>query len=202
VPTYLDVQNEVADILNRSVFTSQIQSGIQKAIRQYEKERYWFNETVTALTCTPNVEQLAVPADYLFYTRMEIIQASAYLPMIVRPFSEIRQINMNESLGLPIRFCEYGKNFWLANVPDSAYTVMAYYVQKLPALSADTDTNDWLSAASDVIVACAAKYVNLLYIKDTSAANACAQMEQTFKAMQLDALRDQMFENRFRPTHF
>lgn len=202
MPTYLDVQNEVADILNRSNFTSQIQSGIQKAIRQYEKERYWFNETVTALTCTVAQEQLAVPADYLFQTRMEIIQASAYLPMILRPFSEIRQINMNESPGLPIRFAEYGKNFWMANVPDSAYTVMCYYVHKLPALSADSDTNDWLSAASDVIIACAAKYVNLLYIKDTSAAAACQQMEAVFKAAQLDELRDQQFENRFRPTHF
>ena len=202
MPTYLSVQNRVADMLNRSVFSSQIKDGIQMAIRQYEKERYWFNETVTALTCTPNVEQLAVPDDYLFYTRMEIIQASAFLPMIVRPFSEIRQINMNESIGLPIRFCEYGKNWWLANVPDSAYTVMAYYVQKLPALSADSDTNDWLSAAEDVIVACAAKYVNLLFIKDTSAANACAAMETMWKKLELDTLRDQMFENRLRPTHF
>ena len=202
MPTYLDVQQNVADLLNRTNFGAQIKLGIQSTIRQYEKERFWFNETSTALVCTANVEQLAVPSDHLFTDRMEVVVQSADLPMINVPFSEIRYININESLGLPIRWCQYGPNFWLANVPDSAYTVLCYYVQQLPALSADTDTNDWLSAASDVVTYGAAKFVAKNYIRDFQFGANLSAMQMMFAQRQLFDLRAQKHEVRLRATRF
>lgn len=202
MPTYLDIQNRVADILNRTDYGTQIKIGIIATIRAYEKERFWFNETVTALTCTPNSELLAVPADHLETDRMEVVIQSADVPMINVPFSEIRYININESLGLPIRWCQYGVNFHLANVPDSAYTILCYYMQKLPELSADSDTNDWLSCAEDVVMFGAAKFVAKTYIKDYQAGAVFSAMQKSYADEQLFQLRDQKFQVRLRATRF
>lgn len=202
MPTYLDIQNRVADILNRTTYTSQIQIGIIATIRAYEKERFWFNETVTALTTTATIERLAVPSDHLITDRLEIVNESADLPMINVPFSEIRYININESLGLPLRYCQYGVNWWLANVPDSAYTVLCYYLQKLPELVNPTDTNDWLSAAEDVICFGAAKFVAKTYIKDLQQGAVFSAMQVMYAENQLYQLRDQKFQVRLRATRF
>ena len=202
MPTYLSIQQNVADILNRTDYTTQIKLGIIATIRAYEKQRFWFNETVTALTCIPNSELLAVPADHLLTDRMEIVIQSADVPMINVPFSEVRYININESLGLPIRWCQYGVNFHLANVPDSAYTILCYYLQKLPELSADTDTNDWLSVAEDMVMYGAAKFVAKTYIKDMQAGAVFSAMQKSYADEQLYKLRDQKFQGRLRQTRF
>ncbi len=178
MPTYLDVQNRImTDFLGRTDLKTQVKNGIQVAIRHYQRERFWFNETATALVCIPNVETIATPADYLFLQELMVTQNSANIQLVAAPFDFIRRLNINNTAGLPTRYCNYGDNFHLANLPDSAYVVPCYYIHQLTALSADTDTNGWLSAAEDLIVYSAAKYVWANFLRNTSAANVCAMLE-------------------------
>lgn len=178
MPTYLDVQNRIAtDFLGRSDLNAQIKNGIQTTIRHYQRERFWFNETSTLLVCVTSIETIATPADFLFLQELMVVQNSAAIQLVAAPFDFIRRLNINNTVGLPTRYCLYGENFHLANLPDSAYVVPCYYVQQLPVLSADTDTNGWLSAAQDLIVYGASKYVWANTLRNLSAANACAMLE-------------------------
>lgn len=202
VPTYLDVQQRVAlECFDRTDLSTEIRNGIQTTIRTYEKQRFWFNETMSALTCSVSVETLAVPADYLFLSRLEIVQNSAATQLIGQPFDLIREMNTLQSVGLPTYFAEYGPKFYLSNVPDSAYPVNCFYVHKLAALSANTDTNDWLSAAEDVIVYGAAKNV-ASKIQDWDLVAKFGALEALFCNEQLYKLRDQRFSTKLRATRF
>lgn len=202
MPTYLDIQNRIAtDLLNRNNLNAQIKNGIQTAIRHYQRTGYWFNETSTILTLTVFQEQLATPSDFLCLQELMVTQNSASIQLIPASFDFIRRLNINNTPGLPTRFCEYGENFCVANIPDSAYPVPCYYIQQLPALSADTDTNGWLSAAEDLIVYAAAKYVWAGVIRNMSAANAIAQME-TGAALELSRITELRQNRELKPTTF
>ena len=202
MPTYLDVQNRIQnDLLNRANLNAQVKNGIQAAIRHYQRTGYWFNETSTSLTMTIFQEKIAVPADYLFLQELMVTQNSANIQLIAAPFDFIRRLNINNTPGLPTRFCEYGAFFHVANIPDSAYLAPCYYIHQLPALSADTDTNGWLSAAEDLIVYAAAKYVWAGVIRNMSAANAMAQMEVA-AALELQRITELRQNRELKPTTF
>lgn len=175
---------------------------INASIRKYETQRFHFNETVTSLVCVPGSELVAKPANFFFEDYLECIQSgSNNLEILKSPFRDIRRMNIDTSTGLPTRYCSYGDNFLLANRPDSAYPVNCYYVMKLPELSADTDTNDWLSAHSDLIVYCAAKMVWATTIRNASAASVCASFESEY-LQSMNRYREQEQANRIEPTQF
>lgn len=202
MPTYLDVQNRIAtDMLNRTNLNTQIKNGIQVTIRHYQRMRVWFNETSTALLCVAGVETVATPANYLYLQELMVIQNSANIQLVAAPFDFIRRLNINNTMGLPTRFCNYGDNFHLANLPDSAYLLPCYYIKQLPALSADTDTNGWLSAFEDVIVYGAAKYVWANTIRNMSAANAMAELEIS-AATEMYRYEEQRQNLELKPTTF
>jgi hypothetical protein len=202
MPTYLDCINRIQDdMLNRTTLTGAVRRAINTAIRQRERERYWFNETSTALTTVALTETLAHPADLLHLDRLDIVRNSCSTELLLKPFGQIRDLNTNNSPGYPSVYAEYADMWWLANVPDSAYQVNCYYLQKLPVLANDTDTNDWLSAAEDVVVYGAAKLVWGQTIRNISAATVCAQLEAQ-AVSELRRMRDMRQLGSITPTRF
>src|SRR5882672_10532990 len=158
--TFLEVQQRVnLDCLNRLDQVPETKRAINAAIRSYEGQRFWFNETATALTLSAGQSYVNFPSDFLILDEIQVTISSADYALIGRSFAEIKELNTTRTRSQPEYFCQYGQRFELAPIPDSAYPVIVSYMQKLPPLSADSDTNDWLSAAEDVIVYCAAKLV-------------------------------------------
>lgn len=202
MPTYLEVQQRIAiDCLNRFDMGPEIKRGIQQTIRNYENERYWFNETSTALACVKSSEVVTVPADFLFLDRLSVLQNSVETLLVEQNFKFIRQMNNGGTVALPTVFARYGNAFHLASVPDSAYALPCYYVHRLSALSADSDTNKWLSAAEDVIVYGAAKKV-AADLRNIDDALTFAQLESRFYIERLITLRDQKARGKITPTRF
>lgn len=195
------VQRVALDCLNRTDLNPEIKRGVQATIRHYENQRFWFNETQTALVCVRSVETIAVPADFLFIQELQVTQNSSSYELVPVDFQLLRKMNLNTSVGLPTRYAKYGTKFYLANVPDSAYPAPCYYVHKLAPLVLDADTNDWLSAAEDVIVYGAAKFVAAGML-DTDNATKFAGFESMFAREQLYQLRDQNYATKLRGTKF
>lgn len=202
MPTYLDTVVRIqTDFLNRTDFSDTVKRAINTAVRHYQRERFWFNETSTVLTCQVGIETIVKPSDFLFLDYLQVTQNSSDTVLIQKPFDFIRRINIDQSTGLPTVYCEYGENFHLANVPDSAYPVPCFYVQQMAPLVNDSDTNNWLSAAEDVIVYAASKLVWAATIRNMSAAGVCAQME-TAAISELRRQRDQQQHAPVRLTRF
>lgn len=203
MPTYLDTVTRIqTDLLNRTTYSDQVKRAILSEIRLRQRERFWFNETVTALVAVASQEWISKPANFLFLDRLEVSENSSTTKLIEKDLNFIKDINVdNSSVSLPIYFAEYQNRFLLANIPNSAYPINCYYVKQLPALSADSDTNKWLSAAEDVIVYGAAKKVWATTIRNASAAGVCAQL-QSEALSELRQMRDQVSSLRIKATRF
>lgn len=151
--TFKDLQDRIAlDYLNRYDLMPSVKRAIVNAIKCYEAQRYWFNQTASTTTTTANTSYFGVPGDFLALDRIEIAEAGARLPLIAQPFDVIREMNIVSSTGSPTHFAYRGDRFELAVIPDSAYTVTTYYLHTLPTLSADTDSNAWTNEAQNLIV--------------------------------------------------
>lgn len=202
MPTYIDIVVRVqTDLLNRTTYSDQVKRAILSTIRRRERERFWFNETATALTAVVSQDYIAKPSNFLFLDRLEVVENSNTTALIEKDLDFIRNINQNDSTNLPVYFTQYQNRFILANIPNSAYAINCFYVKQLPVLSADSDTNGWLSAAEDVIVYGAAKQVWAMTIRNASAAAVCAQMEAEALS-ELRQMRDQTQQMRIKATRF
>lgn len=203
MPTYADAVGEVqTDFLNRTDFTNQVKNAINRTIRHYNRERFQWNQTVTALAAVAGTETIALPSDFLELDRLEYMyNGTSRLQINLMDFDAVRQINVDQSTGTPEWYSIYGSNIYLANVPDSAYPIYCFYLQRFPDLSADSDTSPWLDNAYDLVVAGAAKLVWATTIRNTQEAQVCAQLESDY-ASELRAYRDQNQISKIKATEF
>lgn len=139
--TYKDMVDRIAlDYLNRTDIVPEIKRSILNSIKACESERFWFNETATGLVASSAV---AVPSNFLLLDRLEITIASSDYQLIQSNFDQIRAMNVSRITGQPTNFAYHANAFQLALYPDSAYSLICYYIKSLPTLVNDTDSNPW-----------------------------------------------------------
>ena len=154
--TFQNVQDRInLDYLNRTDLTNETQRAIIRAINHYQYERFWFNQTATAITMATATGVMSLPADFIALDMVTVVANGATSIVQQRSMERVvyRQSFGASASGVPQECAVYNNtlNFYPTK-PDSAYSVTVRYVNVLPALSAGTDTNDWLSAAEDLIV--------------------------------------------------
>lgn len=169
--TYGDMQTRIADELNRSDLTSQIKREIQSAIARYERHRFWFNEGADTASTTASTQRLAVPDDGIEYDALEITYSTVpqELPRLAWP-QFVRAGYLNTAVeGLPSAWSYFRNEIFFWPVPDTAYALTLYYVKQFSALSADDDTNDWMTEGEELIRARARQAVRINYLQDAAA---------------------------------
>lgn len=180
--TYGQVQDRInSDYLNRTDLSAETQRAVQAAIRHYERRRFWFNESSTALATVSSQSHIARPVAFFEIDTVRFFYdtSASY---------ELAQVDMDtllkmragaQTFGDPTHFAFWGNNIELFPIPTSAETVVAHGFQQLSALSLTSDTNDWLSAAEDLIVYHATKLMWATVLRNTEVAGTFAQLEQT-----------------------
>lgn len=150
--TYADLQDRISlDYLNRTDLLPEVKRAIKNAIRTHESSRYWFNEASTAIAASSGQTFITIPADFLSLDRVEITQSSQDYKLSQRDFNWLRDMRVARTQGLPTDFNYYRDRLELFPIPDSAYSIIVYYVASLATLSADSDTNAWTNEASNLI---------------------------------------------------
>lgn len=167
--TYTDLQNRIADDINRSDLTSQIQQCIKLAIQHYKNERFWFNETTATATATQSSAQVAAPSDILRIDHLYIVISGKNIELEPRDLNSVIEFRPTTN-GRPRAFCYYRNQFELDRLCDQAYTLNLYYLKELTALSSGTDTNGWTTDGEDLIVYHAEKKLYANVIKDSGKA--------------------------------
>ncbi len=177
--TLLEMRSRIADDLDRSDLTTQITKAINRAIEHYEKERFFFNESSGTFPTVADQESYgsadSVPTDIVAIDVLTITESSSNIyPLDKFPFQTLRYLNTSGTTapGVPYNWAYYQEKFWFYPVPDAAYTMTVYYTKSYAALSGDSDTNDFLDEAEDLIEARARWWVNHRIIKDLNAAAA------------------------------
>lgn len=156
--SYLDMQTRIANELDRSNLSAEIKKAILSAVAHYERKTFYFSETsftfatvagqeyygtadAAAIATSPNIERLNAAYNGL---RVELTK---------RPFSYINRISVvgTTSRAQPSDWSYRAKQIRLYPIPDAVYTLTAFSVPRLTALSADGDTNAWTEDAEELI---------------------------------------------------
>lgn len=115
--TYGDMATRIGDELARSDLTSQIQGAIMRAIRNYERLRWWFNEIMFTFPSVQGQEYFSdVDAGNRTISRLKSVDTAMLIvgnnryPMTQRPWSYIQAVSVTTTtFGQPEDFCLYGQ---------------------------------------------------------------------------------------------
>lgn len=182
--TYVVMQQRIADELSRSDLTSQIKLAIQTAIKHYERKRFYFNQKTTG-TFTTQANREYYGASFFSDVENVIEIDSMYLefsnsrlPVVPVPFEQIERAQSGVVLGIPEFFSYYAQKIRLYPMPSEALTVWLAYHYRLTALSADADTNAWMTDAEELIRQRAKRTIYLDVLRDRDGAESCAILEK------------------------
>lgn len=194
--TLAQMRTRIADDLNRSDLSTQIDKAINRAIEHYESEFFWFKETTGTFSTVANQESYS-SSDAAFialiskidYARITI--SSSYKPeLMLRTYAYVQERNSSNLTGEPCDLAWYQNKIYLADIPNSVWTVTVSYQKKYAELSNDSDTNDFTTDAEDLIESRAKAWLYARVIKDIEQAQiAQAEEMQALKSLQYKTTR-------------
>ncbi len=153
------MRERIADeLLDQGELTdAQIDRSIQTAIKHYEREGFWFNSKVGTFSTVVDQERygVAANADIPYIVRVDSMQSQSGSGTKTRVQQVdnglIEDVQDGSVTGEPEQFSRYGSEIRLYPIPSAVYTMTMSYVYKLPALSADADTNAWTDECEELI---------------------------------------------------
>lgn len=206
--TLSTMRSRIADDLNRDDLDTQIDKAINRAITFYEKEEFWFKETTGSFNTIANQQTYGtadgVPTDIkLIYDDVKIVLSSSFRPKLrQRTFDYIQQRDIGSLTSQPLDWCWYQNKIYLYPPPNGSWQIILPYLKLYTPLSQDTDTNDFLTYAEDLIEARASWWLYTRLLKDYDAANiAKAEETESLQAMR-EKSRQYQSTNKITATHF
>lgn len=203
--TLANMRTRIADDLNRSDLTSQINEAINRAIDFYEKEQFWFQDA-TGTFATVDGQKVyttsdSLPSDIATIDYMEITSGTTDYTLTEKPVKWIEISNPQDTEGLPTNFGWWDYSVYFYLVPDAAYTVTVYYQKSYADLSADGDSNDFTTYAEDLIEARARWWLNTRVLYDFPAADR-AKAEEAEALMALRQKHSNYKDMKICPSRF
>jgi len=184
--TFGTMKDRIADELDRTDLTNQIEKAIQTAIDKYQRKRFFFNEARSLTFNTVDGQEFYTSADssdipnllYIDNVRLTV-SGSDKIDLERAQYSELEYFSSNTTPdeGLPTSYAYYGKQLRLYPIPDAAYAVRVSGVFALSDLSATGDTNAWMTDAEALIRSRAKRELLTHVIRDAEGAAAMAQAE-------------------------
>lgn len=165
-----DLKAAIADDIDDTVgeYSSQIEKAVLAAIRYCERKTYYFNETRDVTFSTVDGQEWYDSADNSNIPTLVRIAAvwsedsnGDRDPVLYMRPEEMELLSDNSaSRGEPYAYTYFGQRIRIYPIPDATvYTIrLQLGPYRLTPLSADTDTNAWLSEAYDMVKA-RAKYI-------------------------------------------
>jgi len=184
VSDYGSMQARIADdFVNESITTAQIKNAIQSAIAFYQRRRFYFNETMTTFSTVGGQEYYTSTDLPDLPNIVQIVTLQGNLNGVLIPLRAVdfKQINYDQYgtfQGFPRAFAVYQEQIRLFPIPDQAYAMTIAYVDKFNVLSADTDTNAWMTEAEELIRQSAKRRLALDILHADDLAQRCGILEK------------------------
>ena len=178
--TYVTMRNRILDeMVNESLTTAQVNAAINSAIAHYQRERFYFNEsraetfsTVASQEFYGSAANTNIPNLSRIDRLVATVNGTRY-PLTLQPWELLEEkSSTTTATGQPDEYCYYAQQIRLYPIPDAVYTVRISGLIRTAALSADGDTNAWLTDAEELIRA-RAKWdlaVNVIYAPEIASA--------------------------------
>lgn len=198
-----EVQDRINnDYLNRTDLTAETKRAIAGAVRFYERQRFWFNETVTTMVTVAGNGEIAVPANFLVLDELEY-RAGPW-SLIQTDMGDLRHLRHGTASGQPTHFAIFRDQFQLFPIPNTSYSLSVSYIKQLAIIEQTTGTattNAWYSACEDLIVYHATKTMWANVLRNTEEALKYAELERR-EFDQIMMANEQRFYHAIKATKF
>ncbi len=183
---------EMEDEMDRSDATA-FASKISAAIRKFQKERFWFNEsrsvTFNTVQGTSDYSFATIGTEFYTIDAAFITDGSTVRELGNQDYVRLEYLlgNAGTTQGSPTLFGYIEKSLRLYPIPNGVYTIRLEGHAKLAEPANDADTaNDWMNEAYDLIKADAKRRLFAQKYRDTEG----AAIETIAVADALSDLRD------------
>ena len=184
--TYAELKTAIANYLNRSDLTSDIDTFIDNVEAELNR-RLRTKDMIKRATATADSQYLAVPTDWIEAINVEIT-SNDFSPLFQQSIESLdvyRKAN-NNSTGQPVYFAMVDDSIELAPTPDAEYTLQLTYYAKISALS-DSNTSNFVSVSHpDVYLYGALKHASIFLMEDERIPMFTQQFEKALEEMRLE----------------
>lgn len=154
--TYVTMRSRIAEELTDSaITTAHINAAIQSAIKHYERKPFYFNQKKASTFSTVASQEYYTSsdlADIPYIVQIDSFVIGSY-KSTVRPVhhAEIEATQSGSITAQPNAYAYFNQKIRLFPIPDAVYTATLAYIYRLDALSADGDTNAWMTDGEELI---------------------------------------------------
>ncbi len=156
--TFGDLKAQIASDLRRSNLTTEIATAILDAIRDHDTERFWFNETAAYTFNTQNTVDdyfLAAQAPIQEFIKIDKVRTrvgNTWYTLKEQTWDELDEAFSSPTSGQPFDWAFQGNNeLRLFPTPNAVFPMKIFSHYRIVPLSADSDSNDWTTAAKNLI---------------------------------------------------
>lgn len=184
--TYAELKTAIANYLNRSDLTSDIDTFIDNVEAELNR-RLRTKDMIKRATATADSQYLTVPTDWIEAINVEIT-SNDFSPLFQQSIEslDVYRKSNNNSVGQPVYFAMVDDSIELAPTPDVEYTLQLTYYAKISALS-DTNTSNFVSVSHpDVYLYGALKHASIFLMEDERIPMFTQQFEKALEEMRLE----------------
>ena len=139
--TYTTLKASIANWLNRSDLTTEIQDDFIKLTEADLNSKLRVRSMIAQVNITVNAETADLPTDFLQIRNFYILSGQTKTPLVYTTPSSMDTTSGTSTTGLPTTFTILGDTLRFSPKPDATYTVVMNYFKKFPALSSTVSTN-------------------------------------------------------------
>jgi len=139
--TYTTLKSSIANWLNRSDLTAEIQDDFIKLTEADLNSKLRVRSMIAQVNITVNAETAALPTDFLQIRNFYILSGQTKTPLVYTTPSSMDTTSGTSTTGKPTTFTILGDTIRLSPKPDATYTAVMNYFKKFPALSSTVSTN-------------------------------------------------------------
>ena len=134
MPSLQTMRERIADELNRSDLSAEIDRQINSAVRHYESTRMRWNEVRdwVVATTVPGARYYSLTSDFLRFDSLKIARSGNYVDLRPRTWKSIedRDSQVTASTGVPSDYVVYADQLRIYPAPDSSMTLIGSYIQR------------------------------------------------------------------------
>lgn len=174
--TLATMRTRIETELNRTDLTDSVTAEIVSAIRHYERERFYFNETTSTFVTVSGTQSYANTAtslsDAVLIHNIVLTVNSTDYKLNRLDWDTYRRINTTASLtGQPYNWAYFGETVYFYPIPNGSFTANVAQVTRLTEVSMSATgsaTNAWMTDGEELIRqrARAAVKINVLEQQD------------------------------------
>jgi len=184
--TYAELKTNIANFLNRSDLTSQLDFFIDATEAEFNR-RLRVKDMVKRATATADAQYISLPTDWLEAINVQL-DGNNFTPLMQQSIEslDIYRKSVDNVSNQPVYYALVDNTIELAPTPDTSYTLQLTYYGTIDALS-DSNTSNFISNSyPDAYLYGALKHASIYLMEDDRVALFTQQFEKALEEMRLE----------------